>query len=286
MTSHTTKPTASQSIYDVMPIDPELAAEILARPAENRPVAPSTVTRYAAAMLRGEWKVTPQGIMLAPDGALLDGQHRLAAVVESGCTVEMAVFFDVDPAVFAVLDTGRRRSAADTFSLSGERDAAVLASALRHLHLYLTYPDRMWTGTITTVSNLQLREMLEQHPEMRSAVDRGRRLANQIEMIPSAAALCVYLTERWGGQPASALADWYTGLSTGAGLDVDSPALALRETFRKLRDRTSLRRHRDTRAHAALYLRAWSAWADGEPIRRLQMPANMPRFGIPDAVAA
>ena len=161
---------------------------------------------------------------------------------------------------------------------AGERDAAVLASALRHLHLYLTYPDQIWSGTITSVSNTQIQGLLEEHPNMRSAVERGRRLAQAVEMIPSAAAVGVYVTERWGGQPATALADWYTGLTTGAGLEVDSPASALRDAYRRLRDRTSSRRYRDTRAHLGPYLRAWNAWADNEGVHRLQMPSRMPRL--------
>lgn len=41
------------------------------------------VKGFAEAMSRGEWMVTHQGIAFSSAGVLVDGQHRLAAVIEA-----------------------------------------------------------------------------------------------------------------------------------------------------------------------------------------------------------
>jgi len=64
----------------------------------NRPLSASTVARYAAEMQHGHWMLTHQGIAFDDAGHLIDGQHRLHAIVKSGVGVDMAVTRDV-PAI-------------------------------------------------------------------------------------------------------------------------------------------------------------------------------------------
>jgi hypothetical protein len=67
----------------VQKISPDKAVEMLAANTANRPLARSTVQAFAEAMRRGDWLVTHQGIAFDTTGALVDGQHRLAAVIEA-----------------------------------------------------------------------------------------------------------------------------------------------------------------------------------------------------------
>ena len=55
----------------------------------------------------------------------MDGQHRLAAMVEADLAVEMTVFTDVEPHTFDVLDTGKRRNAADVLAIEGEKSTTL-----------------------------------------------------------------------------------------------------------------------------------------------------------------
>ena len=69
------------------------------------------------------WKRTHQGIAIAPDGTVLDGQHRLFAVQRSGCTVPMNVSYDYDQEIFTLLDCGvgmspRKRCPEESWSVS------------------------------------------------------------------------------------------------------------------------------------------------------------------------
>lgn len=96
-----------------MVIDPQVAQTMLDTNESNRNVRKNNVDTLAAAMKRGAFQMSPQGIAFDKNGKLIDGQHRLLAVVQSGCTVQMRVTMGCDADVFRVLDTGKNRNADD-----------------------------------------------------------------------------------------------------------------------------------------------------------------------------
>lgn len=106
-------------------ITPEIAAAYLEMNVGNRPARIKAVQGLAQAIKRGEWLLTPQGISFSTEGRLLDGQHRLMAVVESGVSVEMLVYTNVDPEAFMVMDRGTARTISDVTKLQ-KRTAEIL----------------------------------------------------------------------------------------------------------------------------------------------------------------
>ncbi len=100
----------------------------------------------AEAMRRGDWLVTHQGIAFDTNGVLVDGQHRLAAIIEADLPVEVTVFTDVEPDTFDVLDTGKRRNAADVLAIEGEKSTATLAAMVRTVWQYENRPEASWSG--------------------------------------------------------------------------------------------------------------------------------------------
>jgi hypothetical protein len=85
----------------------------------NRSVSDRVVQQYARDIKAGRWHLTHQGIAFDPRGNLLDGQHRLWAVVEAGVPVEMHVWFNVASVAQMVTDVGRIRRLADNLRLGG-----------------------------------------------------------------------------------------------------------------------------------------------------------------------
>lgn len=98
-------------------ITPALASEWLEKNTENRRKRGTYITAMAAAMRRGEWKPTHQGIAFSKDGTLLDGQHRLEAIVKAKINLEMLVVVGLEPSSFSVIDVGSKRTMADTTNL-------------------------------------------------------------------------------------------------------------------------------------------------------------------------
>jgi hypothetical protein len=103
------------SIVEV--VTPEKAAQYLSHcNRRNRPVRPLTVARYAADMDSGIWQLTGEPIIFGSDGILMDGQHRLHAVVKSGIAQRFLVVRGASPETFINLDNGAGRKVSDTTS--------------------------------------------------------------------------------------------------------------------------------------------------------------------------
>lgn len=86
----------------------------------NRRRAPGVIARYASEVSSGTWQLTHQGIAFSlPPVFLVDGQHRLAAVVMAKHSAVMRVFLDADPATQLVVDDHLTRRFADAFTLTG-----------------------------------------------------------------------------------------------------------------------------------------------------------------------
>jgi len=100
----------------VRQMTPDLAMSILEKNTGNRTIRPSKVSEYAIVIRNGDWQLTPQGVIISKDGRLLDGQHRLHAIVKSGVTVPMVVSEGVDEELYKYLDRGAARSTADALN--------------------------------------------------------------------------------------------------------------------------------------------------------------------------
>lgn len=109
-------------------ISPDMAAYMLTKNAKNRPVMPRAVRRWARSIKGGDWFLSPQGIIFGKSGNLLDGQHRLMAIIETNATVPVYVTYNADDACYEILDTGNTRNFADRTGLP-KRVAETLRTA-------------------------------------------------------------------------------------------------------------------------------------------------------------
>lgn len=111
--------------YSTEKITPEIAKEMLRWNYGNRPISKPSVRLLAEQMSKGKWHLTGETIIFADSGRLIDGQHRLEAVVQSGCTIEVAVTRGVEEECYKFIDQNRPKGIKDF--LSGA-DRTLLAS--------------------------------------------------------------------------------------------------------------------------------------------------------------
>lgn len=124
-----------------MDITPALAAEWLRNNFVNRSLSDDTVDAYARDMMAGAWTRTHQGVAFNDLDELIDGQHRLHAIVKSGCTVTMMVTFGL-PAKIAgskmttmdAVDRGKTRSVADQLKIQhGLKNGSAIAMVVKSI---------------------------------------------------------------------------------------------------------------------------------------------------------
>lgn len=114
-------------------ITPAMAQELLKKNKDNRPVNKDHVDYLAEQMKQGKWKYTGESIKLSTKDRLLDGQHRLLAVIQSNTTIEVLFIDDLDENIFACLDTGRNRKASDILAIEGVDHSAKIAAMTRFI---------------------------------------------------------------------------------------------------------------------------------------------------------
>ncbi|MFB8239855.1 hypothetical protein ACFC58_25225 [Kitasatospora purpeofusca] len=260
-------------------VTPEIAASFMARNSVNRRLDQGHVQALVEAILHDEWKLTHQGIGFDTNGRLLDGQHRLSAIIEADRPVEMFVWDGLPEDVFPVLDTVKRRSAADALSSTGEKYLTLLSSTIRHVLLFRTMRNEPWTGARSRVSNDRiLAEFKVDVDSYREAVASGREIAKHVFASQTALAVGYFLTTE--AAPAVDVDAWKSGLKSGANLEPGDARLVLREVPKDAPKR-GVKRRPDMRDQVSMYIKAWNAWVrpddTGELVlRRLRKNEKMP----------
>lgn len=122
-------------------ITPSIAASWLEKKAPNRKVSPRAVERYAADMRAGRWQSNGSTIVMGASGLIIDGQHRLEAIVKADLPVKMLVVSGVEDSAFSTIDSGRPRTTADVLTAMGYPYGSQVAASAR---MWLTFID---TGT-------------------------------------------------------------------------------------------------------------------------------------------
>lgn len=112
--------TPSDNSPRVVTITPDEAMQLLEYNQQNRPLNQQHVHRIARQILDGKWKFNGDTIKISTSNDILDGQHRLWAIVEAKMPVETILVRGIQPEAFATIDTLRKsRSGSDILSLIG-----------------------------------------------------------------------------------------------------------------------------------------------------------------------
>ena len=121
---------------EVERITPEGAKLLLQQNYNNRPLKAPHVNWLADQMKKGDWRMDGSPIRVAKSGRLLDGQHRLQAIINSNTSQDMLMVYGLDESVFATIDTGKNRTASDTLFIANVKDAPVTAAIVRMILNY------------------------------------------------------------------------------------------------------------------------------------------------------
>lgn len=102
-------------------ITPELANTWLnSNHSNQRKLSKATVAQYTKTIKNGLWYPdTGECIKISCENNIIDGQHRLNAIVQAGIPVTMLVIKNISDEHLAALDTGKKRTLSDVFTIHG-----------------------------------------------------------------------------------------------------------------------------------------------------------------------
>lgn len=201
-------------------ITPEMALRWLETNDNNRPVSHLRVQQLARDMTDGVFELTHQGIAFDSDGRLIDGQHRLWAIVECKKSVPMFVCFGLDRSeVVHYIDDGRPRSMTDKLGYGGidtnKRRVSVVRTMLLHYrtqHEHSSPQAGVAYSWLSRHGRVRPAVFAEFHELVRPAVDFaiGQKSFGKSHACVSAAVGCAWFTQDRGR-----LAEFQQMLATG-----------------------------------------------------------------------
>jgi hypothetical protein len=258
---------------EVVTLDPIQAREWLDNHnTRNRPLNPNTVEMYARVIKDGRWKVTHQGIAFDTNGALIDGQHRLAAIALAGVPVRIMVTRNVDPDEFSVIDVGRRRTPADALGIAGiEHNRNQIASVARFLRNYDRLDQGGWTDKHTArLDNSNILDAVEDYgsTKINSAVRIGATHGRLSGINITVLSAFFYLLHYRYETPLVEVMKFIQGVSSGAGLQQGDARLALRNAMMHPK-RSAAKTNRDRKNQLISVIKAWNAYISDREITRI-----------------
>lgn len=249
-------------------IDPDLARTFLDENDANRPVRARVVNAYARDMASGSWYVTGETIKFSKTGELLDGQHRLYAIVESATAQRMLVVRGLEPDTKGIIDTGAPRTAGDALKLVGVGGSNVYATAAAARLLVLWRTDRLRTMSAglrheDRATHNEIIAMVRQEPDILDAVADAYRDYERTGIPTGPGAMARVVLFETDAKDAGLFFDSLAGYATDG---TNDPRAVLLYTVRQMRALGQMRKPGEA---IGLIFTAWNAWRDGQKITSL-----------------
>lgn len=233
----------------------------------NRPLNHARAQALASAIQRGEWWLNGDAIRFCTSGQLLDGQHRLQAIVYAGQAVRTLVVRGLHPDSFTTIDTNRKsRNLSDTIALAGIANYTQLSSVARYMHSWETYgiPFEAKGEKLASVDQLM------PYAQRRDLQDATRTVANakwcKKYIGVGLMGFCYAAFKSYRPEHADA---FLAKLESGSGLEEGSPVLALRN--RLMMDKTGHTRVLAT-VKGAMVFKAWRLYLLGANVQSFKNP--------------
>ena len=238
-------------------ITPELAGEMMKKNIGNRPLNIKHVDKLVKEMKSGRWKINGDTICLNGN-RIIDGQHRLSAIIQSGITIRTLVVEGLSSDVFDTKDVGKKRSAGDTLGVAGEQNACRLAAALIMIDKY--YSQRVEKTVM--YSNTEIEELLTKYPKSRDSIQMYK--SGPGLMFPSVLDACHYIFSQKDPWMADEFVD---KVVRGISLIEGSPWYVLRERLVN----NSMSKAKLSKAYMmALCIKAWNYARSHKKVRFLK----------------
>lgn len=173
--------------FEIVDVTPELATELLEHNIRNRNVREQVWRKYARDMRAGKW-IVAESIKIDWNGRIIDGQHRLIAVIESGVTVKMMIVRNLDPEAQSAIDSGSKRSTADALRFKGHGEYATTVAAIARVAIgWEEGALRSATShNAREVTNAETVEWVESNTDVHEAASFAHRYAKRIGATPTA----------------------------------------------------------------------------------------------------
>lgn len=255
-------------------VTPHGAEAILKMNTGNRKLRSSRVKQYAEQMKRGQWLESGDPIRISKSGVLLDGQHRLTAIVESGVSIDCVVISELDDEAYTVIDTGLGRKAADVVTHMGVQNAhtvAAIAKLVIGVRAGISPND---TAGMSLVTRVDIADFVKNNEDLvhNAAIIGNTMFKDAGGRATAWGALWIFALD--AGRPTEA-SRFFEAVRSGANLSENDPSLALRNWIAKNCGRRQ--RNFNTGSQCGTFVMAFNDYVANKP-RKVIRPWTAGKF--------
>ena len=257
-------------------ITPSVAAAVLKiRNEGNRHIAPTKLAQAAHDVANGDFVLNGESLIFSDAGNLLDGQHRLSAVVAAGKPITSMVAMGMPPETAVTVDRGKARNLGDVLTRAGYHNGKALASVARHM---LGYDATGGTGfgRNEEFSDMEIRDWIDAHPTIQPVTAWAVGLKKQMLglMSPTQMALARLILEPKYGAPE--VIKYLEQVAHCEGQRGD-PAHTVHRKLRSMRGNASMGRTKLTNLEGVgILMVGFRSFHKGHSLTVIKMPDGLP----------
>lgn len=251
-------------------ITPDIVAKMLESNTMNRNISMKHVKNLAHAMTCGNWAENGETIAFAKDGTLLDGQHRLWAVIESGLPIVFLVAYNVKKNVMPTINQGKVRHLADVLNIKGSPRWRTAAAITKLAWIYDHFDSELPPASCkSSIQNVVLEHYYDQN---KALIEHVTELVSSSKhhFVMSHMGLAYLLFMRAHSHKAE---EFITMLKTGENLHAKHPVMTLRM---KLINNLMNKQKLSVRETLAYYIKAWNAFIKGKNLSAFRWNNTLP----------
>lgn len=251
-------------------VSPAVAAEWLEINVENRKLIRAHVDGLVRNMLSDDYPFNGQPVLfghIEVEGelceVLFDGQHRLTAIVESGCAQYMLVVRNLDAKAHRTIDINRVRTMAHHLQFDKYKNSSQLGATLSVIWAYDHNTLRIRAGG--SITKAELYGLLEREPEIAESVNHVAARRSPIYNTADTSAIHRLIWRQGGRELADAFVE---SLRTDVGLLEGDAILAFQRWTRNAA--TSQKGGVPRADRMAILIKCFNAWVERASVRQLR----------------
>lgn len=223
---------------------------------------------FARDMTQGLWRDNGTTVKITPEGEMIDGLHRMHAVIKADVHIEMTFAYNVPMDAMPTIDTGSARTFGDYLKFEGETHSTQLSAVVKKLILWRMGYRMKYGGSVNPSHSEQEVFFNTQKAELRLATVRGVDARQQGICNATSAGAAFFLCAEIDYEQAMSFFD---GLIEGENLGGRNPIhVARKRLIREAVKARNLKLQGEetfTPSHQlAMIINAWNFWREEEDV--------------------
>lgn len=246
-------------------VTPAIAEKWLGKNTHNRKINDRIVRAMVRDLEDGNWIDNGATITFSDEGVLLDGQHRLNAIVNAGIGINSIIVRGAKAEAQHTMDTGAKRTLANALELRGEKNCTKLGSAIAANINYDRSGRIGKLGGSASVTNSEALDYLEKNPWVRDQLPEVARICVNMKGLKAGMVSVLYRV-LFDIDPEDA-DFFFQRLLSDEDHHKGEPIYTLRKSL--MLDAARTDGHRPVVWKAAVIIKAWNKFRDGEECSNL-----------------